>query len=900
MEPERTSPYWDAIVGDDWPEVSPAHWNALETRARAAAAALNTGDAPQARLAFDQAVRASERLQPIKDEMVRQQGMPQAFADALLAASDVFRGFGELVYRTRNRILDIVDDATARIVAVRRSAESEDDAEGSGDGANRPTPEEAEASVASILATARDDVRDVVAAALASLSPSGVPALARIAEILGQPGPWVKDRSGAPGPPSGRAPSTAGHDQVRQAPPAAPGPNPQGVPVPGPLPNPDAQPVLSPPLDETIDEIGQSPDSPSPNDMVTGPAPATGPGESSGQGESSGHGESVGQGVSIDPSPQGDAGSAPADGAGPVSHSPDGPVHAGPVGRGSAGQVPTPWGAAVPDTTRGAAGSDPGVDRPNSSPDRTSDDSPDRMGGASAHRSTVSEEQRSVGESTGAKTDSSEMDSGSDRAETVTDAALRATAQKSSDTDLPADNDPGSDPSTAAAMAAMPPPILPAGPPPSAVTAAAPAAPPPPVTSKPAGPSSGVVVPPAPSSATPPAPPVAPAKAPVVGAQPSPGPSVGVGPVASPGNQPTSRADAPQHEQPTEAEDSGDMVRNVVGAAMAAAAGPSFVLGDKVDGDLVLARTLLAGVLAAAPPVVGQAAAVAVMRHSGGVSAFLTTNEGRGWLPAGVFVPPELSTPWMWSVSEGPAWEGLSDPARVLAEFGVAWGRKSGARLTALASSLPIAAMLRAQLGEVATIGEVPASAEMDLSARTGKLVDRLELTASPRMLARAAAVPEDEFHARCVDLAVDAHQRVTRALGDSADALGVPAQRERILRAVREGREVPQQWYDELRDLDDLLAASMVARRFDASRVTLGELRSEHSGAEGSALRAMVFERRCDELVLLLAGEPTRQRLRDAMYAHAQVIGHPALPEPAAPRPGANRPSAVSAPTIR
>ncbi|WP_280448094.1 hypothetical protein, partial [Nocardia cyriacigeorgica] len=44
-------------------------------------------------------------------------GMPQAFAVALLAASDVFRGFGELVFRTRNRILDIVDDATARIVA---------------------------------------------------------------------------------------------------------------------------------------------------------------------------------------------------------------------------------------------------------------------------------------------------------------------------------------------------------------------------------------------------------------------------------------------------------------------------------------------------------------------------------------------------------------------------------------------------------------------------------------------------------------------------------------------------------------------------------------------------------------------------------------------------------------
>ncbi|MFB7941217.1 hypothetical protein, partial [Streptomyces sp. NPDC056049] len=70
--------------------VTPAAWHALETSARTAAAALNTGDAAKARLAFDQAVRSSGRLQPIKDEMLAQQGVPQAFADALIAASEVF------------------------------------------------------------------------------------------------------------------------------------------------------------------------------------------------------------------------------------------------------------------------------------------------------------------------------------------------------------------------------------------------------------------------------------------------------------------------------------------------------------------------------------------------------------------------------------------------------------------------------------------------------------------------------------------------------------------------------------------------------------------------------------------------------------------------------------------
>ncbi|BDT85725.1 hypothetical protein [Nocardia cyriacigeorgica] len=885
MEPERTSPYWDAIVGDDWPAIAPAHWNALETRARAAADALNTGDAPQARLAFDQAVRASEGLQPIKDEMLAQQGVPQAFSDALLAASEVFRGFGELVYRTRNRILDIVDDATARITAVRRRAESDGGAGESDDAANKPTPEETEASIAAILGNARADVRDVVAAALASLSPSGVPALARIADILGQPGPWTPGRSGAPEPPPRRAPTSPEQDRVLPPPPAAAPPSPRGVPLPAPLPNPEASGPPPMPLEEAGDVIEQPPDSPMPIDLVTGPAPepTTLPVEST------------------DNVPHPDADPTPTGRDAPVSATPDAPVHAGPVGRGPAGQTATPWAAFVPDTTRGTTTSDPGVDRSNGPVDRIPEDGSDRLAGASPYRAAGSDEQRSEGESTRAKADVPDTDPAAERTDAVADAAIRAAGQKNPETDLAAETDAESEAADAAAMGAMPPPILPAGPPPAAVSATAPTSPPPPVTSKPAGTPAGAVAPQ--SSATPPAPPVAPAKAPVVGAQPPPGssaPAIGTAPAASSNNQSATRTGTPAHEEHAEAADSGDMVRNVVGAAMAAAAGPSFVLGEKVDGDLVLARTLLAGVLAAAPHVVGHETAVAIMRHSGGVNAFLTTNEGRGWLPSGVFVPPELSTPWMWSVSDGSAWEGLSDPARVLAEFGVAWGRKSGARLTALASSLPIPPMLAAQLGDVATIGEVPASPEMDLSVRTGRLVDRLELTASPRMLARVAAIPDDEIQSHCVDLAIDAHQWVIRALGENVDALGAPAHRDRMLRAIRQGREVPEQWYDELRDLDDLIAASMVSRRFDASRVALGELRSEHAGAEGSALRAMVFERRCDELVLLLAGEPSRQRLRDATYAHAQVTGHPALPEPAEPRTGANRPSAVSAPTVR
>lgn len=369
------------------------------------------------------------------------------------------------------------------------------------------------------------------------------------------------------------------------------------------------------------------------------------------------------------------------------------------------------------------------------------------------------------------------------------------------------------------------------------------------------------------------------------------------------GKEPPERTNQRADAAKSEAEDSDELIRDVVGAAMTSAAAPAFVLGERVDGDLVLARTLLSGVLAAGgDAVVGLGWAVSVMRHQSGVSAFVTSNEGRGWLPAGLYLPREVSTPWVWEVSHGSGWEGVADPARVLAEFGLAWGRKSGARLTAVVSSGEIDADLRRQLGEVPMEGEVAASSAMDLSAAKPGLVDRLELVGAPPLVQRAMATPEAEIARRCWELASNAHVRVHKAGLGSPAALGAPAVRDRILAALRQRREVPQEWWEELRDADDLLAASMLARRADVSRVTLGELRADdgRSASEMTALRAMVFERRCDELVLLLAGAATRQSLRDAVYAHAQVVGHPAFVEPAAPGPTggpARRPTITAGP---
>ncbi|MGV9411231.1 type VII secretion target [Nocardia sp. NPDC003693] len=317
-------------------------------------------------------------------------------------------------------------------------------------------------------------------------------------------------------------------------------------------------------------------------------------------------------------------------------------------------------------------------------------------------------------------------------------------------------------------------------------------------------------------------------------------------------------------------------------AAVAAArdrdAGTAHVVNAVVDEDLLLARTLLAAVLAAVDtPAVGLAWAVSVMRGPGGIGVFITSNEGRGWLAPGLYLPREVSTPWLWDELLGgdgaSPWEGVSDPARILAEFGLAWGPRADAALSALASSGSIDASLRAALPDVAMADLVGPAYDVDLRVHTPDTADRLGVAASIPALERAAAVPDSSIRGHRVELAVQAHAQVARAGVAPPEAAAARVLRDRILQAVRSGQPVPRRLWSDLRDADDLLAASMLSRRVDVGRVDLGGLRVD-DGPE--VLRAMVFERRCNELALLLAEEPTRQSLRDSVYAHEQIAGHP------------------------
>ncbi|MEV0032762.1 hypothetical protein [Nocardia sp. NPDC050793] len=352
------------------------------------------------------------------------------------------------------------------------------------------------------------------------------------------------------------------------------------------------------------------------------------------------------------------------------------------------------------------------------------------------------------------------------------------------------------------------------------------------------------------------------------------------GPGGSAVGHPRGQADPPAPE-PANPASSDELIRAAVGGVMITAAAPSFVVGDEIDGDLALARTILSGVLAATgEPVIGPSWAVSIMRHQSGISAFVTSTEGRGWLPAGLYLPREMSTPWVWSQWNDVASENVSDPARILAEFGIGWGAKRGARMSALASSAVIVDSMRRQLGDVSVVGEVTPASVLDLSRPAPGLVDRLGLLASSRLLDQVAGVPDEGIEMRCVELACDAHTRVGIERKSSSELFGVPEVRARILSTIRQGQRVSEERWSELRDADDLLAASMPTRRADVARIPLGQLRSEDaagrrpgSGVSDAELsRAMGFERRCDELALLLAEEPDRQCLRDAVYAYGHI----------------------------
>ncbi|MEU6584447.1 hypothetical protein [Nocardia sp. NPDC046763] len=830
MEPDPEDPRWKEIVGDNWPDNGPREWGALAAAARDAAATLDSTGFEQARRDFDEKVRASAGLQPAKDAMRAQAGRIRDLSGALDAAADAFGQIADLVHGTQHKIINIVHETKARLDEI-PPAHSED----TSDDDNRQRDQQ----IGEILSEARAEVAGLVRQAADLVGPQTIPGFAVIAELLGHTG--TADGGGpghrAPGhPPTGQGDSRgSGAATAPTAPvgpglgsgtPATPGPNDIGSPAPGITPTPGPESPGGP--------FGTVPDTRTPSiapfgpDRFTGRSPSIYP--------NTVHGTGTGF--------AGDATDRFTD------HSPDSTDHS-PAVTASRGVAVSAHQSPNAPSTVAAQSNSPGYQRTDGAPDPVRPD-------PSHSESTATDDPATGSVSTPARESARTADSRT----AASDQAPAGTAE------------PGAGPigDVSAFMPAFS--LLSQTALPQTTAAAAPTGAQAFVSqSNPAAQSSSSTDVRGPGTI------------PRVTAS-----TAQTGPPGSAGGGIGSTLPAPHTEQrnqprgthtpaasPEETDDSAaESVRDAVGTAIAAAAGPRFVLGEPVDGDLVLARTLLRSILAAVElSPIAPAWAVSVMRQPAGVSVFLTSNEGRGWLPSGLFLPRELSTPWTWKISREAPWEGLSDPARILAEFGLAWGSASGTRLSAIASSSPIDPRLRADLREVSCEGQVGAAPELVLSAPGPGLVDRLETTASRRLLERVAGIGTAEIGDRCLDLAHDLQGRLASVTAATGDPMGASALRDRILTAIRSRRPVPEDLWTQLRDIDDLLAATVVAQRVDVARIPLGGLRNDRID-ELTALRALSFQRLGNELVLLLARAPDRSCLRDAVYVHAHLADHP------------------------
>ncbi|MFE4455811.1 hypothetical protein ACFROC_00505 [Nocardia tengchongensis] len=332
----------------------------------------------------------------------------------------------------------------------------------------------------------------------------------------------------------------------------------------------------------------------------------------------------------------------------------------------------------------------------------------------------------------------------------------------------------------------------------------------------------------------------------------------------------------------TEQDSSHEQSRGPVAALLAAAfaaSGPGLVRGA-LDQAAVLARTLLARVLSVVDDsLLAPGWAVAVLRRGDGLAAVVTSTEGRCWLPSGLYLPRTVTTPWSWATAHDTGWEGLTDPARILVEFALARERVVGDQLVALASSGPIAPYLRSALPQVSMDGDVAASGDRTFAAAGPGLLDRLELTCAPRLVARVQAVAPARVGPTLDTLARDAHTRLVRAgLSEVPGLFDVPVLRDRILTAHRDRVGVPPTYCDDLRDADDLLAVTLASLRVDAASIPLGDLRSGPRDRGMGQLYALTLQRRANELVLLSEAESSVQSLRDATYAHTLLAEHPWL----------------------
>ncbi|MDV7194500.1 hypothetical protein R4391_30080 [Mycolicibacterium fortuitum] len=404
----------------------------------------------------------------------------------------------------------------------------------------------------------------------------------------------------------------------------------------------------------------------------------------------------------------------------------------------------------------------------------------------------------------------------------------------------------------------------------SASAAAGAVAPAPPV------PPPSPVAPLSPGSAVPPPPPAVapPAAAAGVPATAAPGPAPALhgpppGPVptahtAAPSSTPVSNSSQQQNPDPSVPPSGGPASGGVAGPMIAPLSGgsdplivpavlepPASPVAAVGDQDLATVREVVEA--AGGADAVHWAAGMVVT--SGRRQVVLTSDRGRGWVPAEALLPADVVMPW--SHEDSARWEGLLDPSRVIVEYAAS----VGGQLTALASTFASAPAVADGVPWVPVDGTDHAHPEM----LSGPVVTRFELQVSE---ARRRAVKH------IVD-SVKQREQVLWLAFNADEKAGSSETRHKLLSMCRAhlGRIDNARWvaslpWEQLEEEHHQICVKERAARVDVRDIPIG-----HLDTEGGACRSLLAQAYATEAAMALRNPVALRALADATYSWSMLL---------------------------
>lgn len=305
----------------------------------------------------------------------------------------------------------------------------------------------------------------------------------------------------------------------------------------------------------------------------------------------------------------------------------------------------------------------------------------------------------------------------------------------------------------------------------------------------------------------------------------------------------------------------------IVPAVLTPPASPLVAFGDQ---DLAAVRTVVEAAGGAAH--VHWAAGMLV--SSGRRQVVVTSDRGRGWVPAEAFLPADVMSPW--SHEDSSRWEGLIDPARVIVEFAAA----SDWQLTALATTFSSAPAVAAGVPWVLVDGTDRAHPEL----LSGPVVTRFELQVSTE---RRRAVKH-------ITDSVKQREQVLWLAFNADEKAGSSEARRRMLSIFRDqlGRIDNPRWvaslpWEQLEEEHHQLCVQERASRVDVRDVPVGQV-----DTEGGACRRLLAQAYATEAAMALRNPVALRALADATYSWSMLLALQST-EPAPPAPAVRRPLA-------